>query len=59
LAEIRIPTFDELMNPLIKALLALGGSGSTEEIYAKTIELLALPESAVAQLHDPDKSTQT
>lgn len=59
MADNRIPTFDDLMNPLIKALQALGGSGSIEEIYAKTIELLALPDSVVGQLHDPEKSTQT
>ena len=47
------------MNPLIKALRELGGSGSIEEIYAKATELLALPESVVAQRHDPEKSTQT
>lgn len=55
----RVPTFDELMNPLLKALQSLGGSGSIEEIYTKTVELLALPETVIAQLHDPDKSTQT
>jgi restriction system protein len=47
------------MNPLIKAPQALGGSGSIEEIYTKTIELLALPDSVVSHLHDPEKSTQT
>jgi hypothetical protein len=31
-----LPTFDALMNPLLGALRALGGSGSIEEVYAKT-----------------------
>lgn len=54
-----MPTFDQLMNPLLEALRALGGSGSIEEIYAKTVELTGLPEEVLAQLHDPEKSIQT
>jgi restriction system protein len=34
-----IPKFYELMNPLLKALHDLGGSGSIEEIYAKVVEI--------------------
>ena len=32
-----MPTFDALFEPLLAALRALGGSGSIEEIYAKTV----------------------
>jgi hypothetical protein len=31
---ITLPTYDDLMNPLLGALRKLGGSGSIEEIYA-------------------------
>jgi restriction system protein len=55
----KVPTYDELMNPLLRALRELGGSGSVEEIYAKTVELLALPDEALSQLHDSEKSSQT
>lgn len=55
----KLPTFDELMNPLLQALRILGGSGSIEEIYAKTVEITGLSEDVLAQLHDPAKSTQT
>ena len=34
-----LPTFDELLNPLIRALHALGGSGSIQELYDKVVEL--------------------
>ena len=34
-----MPTFDDLFEPLLAALRALGGSGSIEEIYAKTVEI--------------------
>jgi len=53
------PTFDRLMNPLLRALRALGGSGSVEEIYDKVVELEKLPEDVLAQLHDPEKSNQS
>ena len=54
-----LPTFVDLMNPLMEALRKLGGSGSIEEIYAKTVEITELPEEILEQLHDPEKSSQT
>ena len=54
-----LPTYDDLMNPLLEALRKLGGSGSIEEIFAKTVEITGLPEEILAQLHDPEKSSQT
>jgi restriction system protein len=47
------------MNPLLTALNRLGGSGSIEEIYSKTVDILQLPEDVLAQLHDPEKSSLT
>lgn len=55
----KLPTFDQLMNPLLSALRALGGSGSVDEIYAKTAEVTGLSEEVLAQLHDPEKSSLT
>ena len=54
-----IPTYDSLMNPLIQALKQLGGSGSIEELNNKTAEIAELSEEVLAQLHDPEKSSQT
>jgi restriction system protein len=54
-----VPNFNELMNPLLKAMRALGGSGSIEEIYDKVVELERFPDDVVAQQHDPKKSNQT
>jgi restriction system protein len=53
-----LPTFDELLNPAIKALRALGGSGSIQEIYDKVIELERIREAVLAQMHGQD-SDQT
>lgn len=55
----KLPTFDRLMNPLLKALAALGGSGSVEEIYDKVVELEGLPEEVLSQLHDPENSNNS
>ena len=55
----KIPSYDDLMNPLINALRSLGGSGSIEEIYDKVVELERLSEDILAVIHDPEKSTQT
>lgn len=40
----KIPTFDQLMNPLIEALRALGGSGAIDEINEKVFELQKIPQ---------------
>lgn len=47
------------MNPLLKALHELGGSGSIEEISGKVSESLGFPEDVLAIPHDPEKSSQT
>ena len=53
------PTFDQLMNPLLRALRALGGSGSVEEIYNKVIELERFPDEVISQQHDAENSNDT
>ncbi len=53
------PTYDQLMLPLMGALREPGGSGSIEEIHAKTMESTRLPEEMLARLHDPDRGNQT
>lgn len=55
----KIPSFDDLMLPLLNALKSLGGSGSIEEIYTKVVELENFSDEVLSQLHDKDKSTQT
>src|ERR1035438_4489913 len=55
----KVPTLDQLMNPLIAALRDLGGSGSIEEIYEKVIENLKLSDDVLSVLHEPEVSNQT
>jgi restriction system protein len=47
------------MNPLLRALVVLGGSGSVEEIYNKVVELEGFSDEILARLHDPEKSNNT
>src|SRR6266705_3092685 len=55
----KVPTHDQLMNPILQALRSLGGSGSIEEIYDKVVEQEHLPDEVLALIHDPEKSTRT
>jgi restriction system protein len=57
--DIKVPTFDSMMNPLIQALKNLGGSGTIEEINSATIESLQLSDPQLEILHNPDRSSQT
>ncbi len=54
-----IPKFQELMNPLLKALHDLGGSASIDEISSQVSEYLDLPEEILAIPHNPERSNQT
>lgn len=54
-----MPTFDKLMNPLLDALFALGGSGSIDEIYDKVLELENIEEDISSIPHNPEKSNLT
>jgi restriction system protein len=47
-----------LINPLLRALHLLGGSGSVEEIYNKVVEVERLPDKVLAQQHDPPRKFQ-
>ncbi len=55
----QMPTFDSLMNPLLDALLALGGSGSIDEIYEKVLEQGNIDDEILSIPHNPEKSNQT
>jgi restriction system protein len=56
--EMKIPKYFELMNPLIEALNALGGSGTNEEIYEKVVELEKFSEEILSVLHKGGPKTE-
>lgn len=54
-----MPKFHELMNPLLEALFALGGSGSIDEIFEKVVEQQGVSDDIASVPHNPEKSNQT
>ena len=46
-----VPQLKDLLNPTLKAIRALGSSGSNSEIRDKVIELLALPDEVINAPH--------
>ena len=53
------PTISSIVNPVLKALKALGGSGSVKEINDKVIGTLDLPSEALEKLHNPETGNET
>lgn len=46
-----VPTYDKLIYATVKALIALGGSGSNEEISQKVVELEKFPNDITEVMH--------
>ncbi|MDT7448137.1 restriction endonuclease [Citrobacter freundii] len=55
----KMVTYDQLMVPLMQALVNLGGSGSIDEIYETVVDIKKFDEETLAILHNPEKSSQT
>lgn len=53
------PTHLELMNPLLRAMRNLGGSGSIDEIDKTVAQLEGFSEELQDQLHNPEKGNRT
>ena len=51
--------YDDLMNPVLQALKALGGSGTNEEINDKVAEIVNIPADQLEVLHNPEKGGMT
>jgi restriction system protein len=54
----QVTTFDQLMWPTLKALKAMGGSASNEELLAKIIELERIPEDVASFVHSDNRQTK-
>ena len=55
---VSVPSYDELLWPTLKALKAMGGSASNEELLAKVIELEQMPEAVASFIHSDNRSTK-
>lgn len=49
-----LPTFDELLIPTLKALKALGGSGTVEEINTRVYEIAGIADDVLQIPHGED-----
>ena len=54
----KLPTYDELFVPTVKALVELGGSGSIEEINTKVYEIANIPDD-ILQIPHGEEGTFT
>lgn len=52
----QIPTYDEFIKPVLKALIELGGSGTIEEINGKVYEMMNLSEAVLQIPHGDDQA---
>lgn len=59
MSQVKVPAFDTLYNPTLKALKALGGSGTIDEINAKVAEIANVSQEQLQILHNPEKGGQT
>lgn len=53
-----VPTFDSMLLPTIQALQILGGSGTTEEIFEKVVQILNTPDKVLEILHGSTSQTE-
>lgn len=57
-ASVKVPTYKALQWPMLKAIEALGGSGTSHEIDAKVAEIAGLSEEQLAVLHGEGPVTE-
>ncbi len=53
--EVKVPTYDQLINPCFMAIKALGGSASNDEIYDGVVKQLSLSK-AVLEVQQPGRA---
>ena len=59
MTKISVPTYDQMMNPALNALVKLGGSGTVSEILDVASDILELSDQQREVLHSPGKSSQS
>ena len=53
-----VPTFEQLMYPTLKALRALGGFATNEELRQQAIELGAISDKIAFEKHTDDRQAK-
>src|SRR3990172_2329713 len=55
----QVPTYDGMLNPLLKSVKDLGGSGTIEEIENRVADLMSLSPAQLEGLQDPKRPGRT
>lgn len=53
--EAIIPTYQDMMNPLLEALRNLGGSATNDEMYSEVTDIMDLSDEVLAIVHDEER----
>ncbi len=56
--KIKMPKFDDLMNPALSAIQLLGGSAAIDELYEKVAEVMNLSEEILQIPHEKSNSSE-
>ena len=59
MANVRLPTYDSMMNPVIQSLRDLGGSGTIEEIGNTVAEIAGFSDEQLEVIHNPERGSIT
>jgi restriction system protein len=59
MSQNQIPTYDQLIAPVVEALRHLGGSGSVDEIATAVVEQMKLPAAITEVLHNSETDSRT
>ena len=59
MANVRLPTYDSMMNPVIQSLRELGGSGTIEEINNTVAEITGFSDEQLEVIHNPEQGSMT
>jgi restriction system protein len=54
-----VPTYDEMMNPIIRVLRNLGGSATIDEMESKVSEEMKVSDQQLDVIHNPEKGGGT
>jgi restriction system protein len=54
-----VPTYDEMLNPLIQVLKSLGGSSTIDEMEPKVAEQMGVSDKQLEIIHNPEKGGRT
>ena len=59
MTKVPVPERDEFLDPLLRAMHSLGGSGAVREIHDEVVRIMRLTDKQLEVLYNPGKSNRT